>query len=340
MLIQNRYNRQSLRSLQGEWKDLALLFQQLCTIERRQMPDGAIMERVKQDSLSIETFLNCVATIVNRIDNEFGALEVDDIYKQLDPTNIHQNSAPLEKKEYEYCCNKIYERSVIFGGVYFIISIEHPDLADVLTAVYSKVDYKEGRPYLFHFVNAIKKRKQFSNEEIDEQIPPHMIPEVLAFNEAYRHMNPNKRIRQFEMIMSIIDNMPIEEKNSQILLLRIVTGYALLLLRRMYGGLDDRKDIPEVDKLTISEIINIYQAHFSKQKESILPFIERLLEEKLPSAKDTYYRKMLEDDSPKQGGNINVTIQVNGDYVNGDKHVGAQIDNVESGGAGVQNFKQ
>ena len=316
MRIKNIYTRQSLRSLEGEWKEIALVFQQFCTSDRRIMQDGTIMERVKIDSLSPETFLNCVATIVEQINNEFGAIEVKDIYNKLDKDLSHRNETPTTgTSEYEYCCNTFYERTIIFAGVYYIIAVQNPELTDVLSAVYANIYYKDASPYINQFIHKLRHRNgenELEKNDLDEMIPPHIIPDIQALNDGYRHLSPRRRLYQFLRILNSIDAMKPEEITPRISALRIVVEYALLSLRRAYGLWEDKEYIPEAEKITMGDMIKAYQNHFADKKETVLPFIQHLLSEKQPSAQDNMYQQMLKeiDQSDERApANINITIE-------------------------------
>lgn len=312
MRIKNIYTRQSLRSLEGEWKEIMLIFQQLCTSDRRILQDGTILERVKTDSLSPETFLNCVATIVEQINNDFGAMDVKDIYNKLDKDLPHRNETPsANATEYEYCCNTFYERTIIFAAVYYIISVQNPELTEVLTAVYSNSDYKEARPYLHMFVFKLRQRNvkiESGQNDLDEMIPPHIIPDIQALNDGYRHLSPRRRLNQFLRILHTIDTMRPEEITPRISTLRIIVEYTILNLRRTYDLWEDKEYIPETEKIAMGDMIKDYQNHFANQKEAILPFIQHLISQKQPAAYDNMYQqKLMELDQPNT--NINITIE-------------------------------
>lgn len=326
MLIRNKYTtKQEILSGGAEWRKLAVLFQELCTQERHQMPDGTMMEKVKVDSLPMLTFMNCVWTIVELINNPFGAEEVDGLHRQLDNAIPHMNKWPgVGETEYEYCCNRLYERTVIFAGVYYIIAKENPSLTEVLTAVYSRISYKEARPYARHFISALRAG---ANVKDDEIIPPHIIPDIQALENGYRQLSPRKRLRQYECILAAIDAMSPAEKTPRVCWLGIVVSYATRILVRTYGLEENRELIPEAEKLTMDEIIHAYDHQPKEQQKAILPFLEYLLNNKEETDKDSYYRDML---------GIDITVNVHGDIVQGDKNVGTYIGNVEAGGIGVQ----
>lgn len=301
MKIRNIYNRQSIRLLEGEWKDIAMLYVQLCSQDRRVMDDGTKIERIKKESLSLETYLNCVATIVEQINNEFGAMEVKDLYNNLDRDLPHRNENPAAgATEYEYCCNTFYERTIIFAAVYYIISIQSPHLTEVLTAVYSNSDYKEARPYLHIFVHKLRQRNgeiETDPTDIDEMIPPHIIPDIQALNDGYRYQTPRRRLYQFERILKSIDAMRPDEITPRIFGLRIVVEYAIINLRRTYDLWEDKEFIPETEKIAMGDMIKAYQHHFANQKEAILPFIQYLIGQKQPAAQDNLYQQMLLQES-------------------------------------------
>lgn len=316
MKIRNTYTRQSLRSLEGGWREILSVFQMFCTSDRRIMPDDTIMERVKIDSLSPETFLNCVSTIVEQINNEFGALEVKDLYNGLDKDIPHKNEKPAsDATEYEYCCNTFYERTIIFAGVYYIIAVQNPELTDVLSAVYAKIYYKDASPYINQFIHKLRHRNggnESEQNDLDEIIPPHIIPDIQALKDGYRYMSPRRQLYQFKRILASIDAIDPNELSPHLYTLRLTIDYTLTCLRRTYNLWEDQEYIPETEKVTMAEMIKALQTHFIDNKEAIVPFIQFLLNEKQPSAQDNMYQQMLmEVDQPNAStpANINITIE-------------------------------
>lgn len=316
MRIKNIYTRQSLRSLEGEWKEITLVFQQFCTSDRRIMPDGTIMERVKTDSLSPETFLNCVATIVEQINNEFGAIEVKDLYNGLDKNISHKNEKPaLDATEYDYCCNTFYERTIIFSGVYYIIAVQNPELTDVLSAVYAQIYYKDASPYINQFIYKFRYRhggNESEQDDLDEIIPPHIIPDIQALKDGYRYMSPRRQLYQFKRILESIDAIDPNELSPRLYTLRLTIDYTLTCLRRTYNLWEDQEYIPETEKVTMAEMIKALRTHFIDNKEAIVPFIQFLLNEKQPSAQDNMYQQMLmevDQANASTPANINITIE-------------------------------
>jgi len=300
MTIKNKYTRQSFGSLESEWAEVLMLFQQLCMGDHRLVIGGKVVERVKTNSLPPATFLNCVYTIVHQINNFFGGFEVEAIYKSLDKANPHTNPLPVAgAEEYDYCCNTFYERTIIFGAVYYILSVENAELTNVLEAVYRTACYSDAAPYFNHFVYAYRHRKEKGAIPGGEEttIPPQILPDVINANEAYRHLPPRQRKRRFQLILAAIEDMSPEERTSQYTMLYVTFSYALNILVRTYGLYDERENIPETEKLTMAEILRAYMEESPDQKEAILPFIERLLNMKEPSANDPYYRKQLDDDN-------------------------------------------
>lgn len=297
MLIKNKYTRGTLRSLEGEWKEVMLLFKQLCLGEHRRITDGVMMERVKVKQFPPETFINCIYTIVEQINDVYGAMLVDDVYRQLDYANPHQNIPPaLGAKEYDYCCDRFYERSIIFGGVYYVLAIQNPELTDVLEKVYTTANYPDAVPYLNHFINALKHRSE-DNEVTEDVIDPCHIPDIQALDQSYRNLSPKKRKLRYQQILLSIESLAPEERTSQINMLYITVSYALRILIRTYGLYEEREYIPESEKLTMTEIIRVYKARYADQKDVIVPFIKSLLEIKIPSALDSSYMELLKEDS-------------------------------------------
>lgn len=330
MKIRNTYTRQSLRSLEEEWREILSVFQMFCTSDRRIMPDGTAMERVKIDSLSPESFLNCVSTIVERINNEFGAFEVKDLYDSLDKDIPHKNEKPqADAEEYDFCCNTFYERTIIFSGVYYIIAVQNPELTEVLSAIYAKMYYKDAHPYIDQFVHKLRHRNGSEDgvpDDIDEFIPPHIIPDIQALKDGYRHLSPRRQLYQFKRILASIDAIDPNELSPRIFTLRMVVDYTLTCLRRNYGLWEDQEYIPETEKVTIEELIKTLQKQFRDKKEAIVPFIQHLLNEKKPSAQDGMYLQMLLDSNETNSGNPTINISIENNF---HKPVGTVIGKVE-----------
>ena len=297
MLIKNKYPRGTLKFLEGEWREVMLLFQQLCTGEHRMTDDGVMVERVTVKQFPPETFINCVYTIIEQINDAYGAMAVDDVYRQLDFATPHKNVPPASgAKEYNYCCDRFYERSIIFGGVYYVLAIQNPELTDVLEKVYTTANYPDAIPYLNHFINALKHRSE-NNEEMEDFIDPCHIPDIQALDQSYRYLSPKKRKLRYQQILLSIESLAPEERTSQINMLYITVSYALRILIRTYGLYEEREYIPESEKLTMTEIIRVYKARFADQKDVIVPFIKSLLEIKIPSAQDSSYEELLNDNN-------------------------------------------
>lgn len=336
MLIQKTYIPSSLHQLQNEWKEIATLFQELCITERRKMPNGVTMEQIKPKSLPICTFLDCVAHIVNVVNNEFGAMAVRDLYDALDKDLPHSNQPPQpDAMEYEYCCNTFYERTVIFAAAYYVIARQNPNLTDVLTAIYKIADYEEARPYLNHFTFQLREKNKNSNmseEENSRLIPPHIIPDVQALNNGYRHLPPYERLRKFRQIIFAIDALDPADYTPEIYVLRLTVEYAIATLKKTYN-LKENDFVPENEKVAIKDLISECANHADRDK--IIQFIESILNAKPPSEQDPLYRDMLEK---LRTGSI--IFNLNGDYVAGDKYTGTVIKKVENGGIGSQEIHE
>ena len=336
MLIRKKYNSDSLCQLQGEWKDIARLFQELCVTERRKMANGVTMEQIKTRSLPIYTFLDCVDHIVNSVNNEFGAMAVRDLYDALDKDIPHANQQPQpDATEYEYCCNTFYERTVIFAAVYYVIAQQNPDLTEVLATLYKNADYEDARPYLNHFLFPLREKSQ-SDDTQDEQkrnlIPPHIIPDVQALNNGYRHLPPYERLRKFRQILFAIDALNPADHTPEIHVLRLTVDYAISILKKTYN-LRENDFIPESEKVTIRDLISECANHVNR--DQIIQFIENILNSKPPSEQDPLYHDMLNN---LRTGSI--IFNINGDYVAGDKYTGTVVKKVEEGGIGIQEIHE
>jgi len=297
--IKKKYTRQSIRELEGEWREIAIIFQRLCTAERRRLADGTILEQIKVDSLPIETFMNCVSHIVGIINNDFGAMEVRELYDSLDSTIPHINRPPqASDEEYEYCCNRLYERSVIFGAVYYIISVQNPELQDVLSAIYRTAYYPDARPYLEQFLYLLRVKANGSGEGIvleDEIIPPHIIPDVQALENGYRHLKPYDRLRKFRQILFSIDTLPPEGRSTRTDTLRLVVEFTIRSLQRIYNLWEDSY-VPDNEKVSIAALLEEYNAVSSEDNNgSVAAFLRRVISVKNPSAQDSMYLAMLEN---------------------------------------------
>lgn len=296
MLIKKKYTHQSLGELEGEWKEIAIIFQRLCTTERHRLADGTIMEQIKTSSLPFDTFLNCVSHIVDIVSNEFGAMEVRGLYDALDYTLPHTNRQPLtQEQEYEYCCNRLYERTVIFGAVYYVIAVQNPELTDVLTTIYNYAYYKESRPYLEHFTFALRQKMNASNTaDEDKLIPPHIIPNIQHLNDGYRNLKPHDRLRKFKQLSAYIDSLTPEEKTPKVETLRLVLEYTIHILQRTYN-LWDSEFVPDSEKVLVQDLISEYSKIASTDGNgSIAEFIKNVLSAKKPSAQDAIYLDLLE----------------------------------------------
>lgn len=297
MLIKNTFR--SYSDVKGVWKELALVVQPLYTTEHRKLDNGIMVEQIKTDSLPILTFLNCVAHIVNIINNDFGSFEVRALYDALDKANHHKNILPRQSDhEYEYCCERFYERTVIFGGVYYIISIENPKLGGVLSAVYNQANYHEGRPYLDHFIIELRKKTNGYKDgtPIDENlIPPHIIPDVQLLLKGYREFKPLTRLREFRKIKLAIEELPHEQRTIQIEQLNITIEFAIRILRRTYD-LQEDPFIPDNEKVSLSKLLEEYRSVGTKDENGdIAAFLERVINSKAPSPNDEMYLELLKN---------------------------------------------
>lgn len=300
------------------------------------MANGITMEQIKTRSLPICTFLDCVDHIVNIVNNEFGAMAVRDLYDALDKEIPHANQQPQpDATEYEYCCNTFYERTVIFAAVYYVIARQNPDLTEVLTALYTNADYKDARPYFNHFLFPLREKSQ-SDDTQDEQkrnlIPPHIIPDVQALNNGYRHLPPYERLRKFRQIQFAIDALDPADYTPEIYVLRLTVEYAIATLKKTYN-LKENDFVPENEKVAIKDLISECANHTDRDK--IIQFIESILNAKPPSEQDSLYREMLE--KLRTGA---VVLNFYGDLVQGDKYTGTIVKNVENGGIGVQEIHE
>lgn len=338
MLLHKKYNNASLYQLQGEWKEIASLFQNLCVTERRKMTNGITMEQIKPKSLPICTFLDCVDHIVNCVNNEFGAMAVRDLYEALDKDIPHSNQLPQSNAtEYEYCCNTFYERTVIFSAVYYVIARQNPNLTDVLTTLYRKVDYEEARPYINHFTFPLREKLQNNDTSTEEEqsrlIPAHIIPDVQALNNGYRHLPPYERLRKFRQILFSIDALDPADITPEIYVLRLTVDYAIVTLKKTYQLKED-DFVPENEKVAIKDLISECANHIVG-RDNIIQFIENILNSKPPSNQDATYRDMLEK---LRAGSI--VFNINGDFVAGNKYTGTVVEKVENGGIGSQEIHE
>ena len=295
MLIKNTF--QSLRHLQEPWHSLANVVHLLYTAEHRKIADGIMMEQIKEKSLPILTFLNCVSHIVNTINYDLGATEVRKLYDDLDKANTHYNKPPRHTDlEYEYCCNTFYERTVIFAGVYYIISIEHPELTEVLNTVYKAASYEEGQPYINHFIFELRKKlngKEDGTQHIDDFIPPHIIPDVHALMGGYRQLTPKKRLREFRKIELAIQSLPQGSRTIEIDTLNLTIKCAIRFLKRTFS-IEEDAFIPENEKVTLSTLLDEYKSIASSDENGVIAaFLERVISAKEPSAQDPLYLEVL-----------------------------------------------
>ena len=295
MILKNTFANQPLKDLKGPWKDIAKIFQRLCTNDGRKLDDGTNLERIKIESLPIATFLNCVSHIVNAINNEFGAMDVRGLYDALHPAIPHKNTPPSSSiQEYEYCCNRFYERTVIFAAVYYVISVENPELQDVLTAIYKQAYYHDGAPYLNQFTFELRNKINGSSTLHEEFIPPHIIPDVTALMDGYREFKPYIRLKKFRLITAAIESLPQDTRSAQTDTLYLVITYAIRCLKRTFNLSEDAY-IPDNEKVTISTLLEEYKKCVQNDENgSIAAFLERVIKSKEPSAQDPMYLDLLE----------------------------------------------
>lgn len=295
MIIKNTFANQPLKDLNGPWKDIAKIFQRLCTNDGRKLDDGTNLERIKIESLPIATFLNCVSHIVNTINNEFGAMDVRGLYDALHPAIPHKNVPPVSSmQEYEYCCNRYYERTVIFAAVYYVISVENPELQDVLTAVYKQAYYHDGAPYLNQFTFELRNKINGCSTLHEDFIPPHIIPDVTALMDGYREFKPYTRLKKFRLITAAIESLPQDTRSAQTDTLYLVITYAIRCLKRTFNLSEDAY-IPDDEKVTISTLLEEYKNCVQNDENgSIAAFLERVIKSKEPSAQDPMYLELLE----------------------------------------------
>jgi hypothetical protein len=241
--------------------------------------------------------MNCVSHIVDIISYEFGATEVDALYSDLDKGKPHYNKPPRPTDpEYEYCCNTFYERTVIFAGVYYIISIEHPELTEVLSTVYKAASYEEGQPYINHFIFELRKKltgKENGTQHIDDFIPPHIIPDVHALMGGYRQLTPQKRLREFRKIELAIQSLPQGSRTIEIDTLDFTIKCAIRFLKRTFS-IEEDAFIPENEKVTLSTLLDEYKSIASSDENGVIAaFLERVISAKEPSAQDPLYLEVL-----------------------------------------------
>ena len=114
-------------------------------------------ERIKESSLPLTTLLNCMETILETLyDQDYPELSVNEIWDSLK----QPRGKPLSRQiwsgaidlEYDYHVNRWYEATVIFGAVFFVMSLERPEMKDCLSAIRTRASCcSETIPYFIVF---------------------------------------------------------------------------------------------------------------------------------------------------------------------------------------------
>ena len=107
------------------------------------------MKRVKEDSLSLLTFLNIVRTCIDELENDpIPSQIVYKLWKDLCPLNI-------KHAEDDFHVSRWYEATIIFGGLYYVFNRkENPD-EKLLNQLEKKASYNDvAKPYFDYFKNA------------------------------------------------------------------------------------------------------------------------------------------------------------------------------------------
>ena len=135
---------------------------------------------IARDSLPIEVFANCVYTISRElIDSNFPDYLIDKLWNGIYPRDIFDDdidytSISPSYVRYDYHCNYCSEVPVIFGGVYFFISILEPSKDRCLNLIKDKVVDETGSDYVYfkafeekvtEYRNIISKDAQVQKEE-------------------------------------------------------------------------------------------------------------------------------------------------------------------------------
>ena len=97
-------------------------------------------ERIKEESLPMATLFNCVDTILDSLyGQDYPELSINEIWDSLKvirgkPESVQIRPSPIEQ-DYYYHVHRWYEATVIFGAVYFVMALEHPEMKDCLSAI-------------------------------------------------------------------------------------------------------------------------------------------------------------------------------------------------------------
>ena len=97
-------------------------------------------ERIKESSLPLTTLMNCMETILeNLYGQDYPELSVNEIWDSLKQPKGKSHSRQAWPStldlEYDYHVNLWYEATIIFGCVFFVMSLERPDLKDCSSAI-------------------------------------------------------------------------------------------------------------------------------------------------------------------------------------------------------------
>ena len=112
---------------------------------------------MKESSLPLTTLMNCMETILeNLYGQDYPELSVNEIWDSLKKPKGMSHSRQAWPStldlEYDYHVNLWYEATIIFGCVYFVMSLERPDLKDCSSAIRTRASCcSETIPYFIVF---------------------------------------------------------------------------------------------------------------------------------------------------------------------------------------------
>lgn len=145
-----------------------IMYELACQVGKLYSKNINNMERIKEDSLPLLTFLNCVKTIVEMLENDtIPSQLVNTIWDDLKPLNINGCSE-------DYHVNRWYEATIIFGGVYFVISKNAEPDKELMVALENKAAYDDtSKRHFSFFKNTIHtvdeqndNEKEYANEKL------------------------------------------------------------------------------------------------------------------------------------------------------------------------------
>ena len=173
------------------------------------------MERVKEDSLPILTFLNTVQTCVEQLEKDpFPSQIVNNIWDDLKPLNGKECKG-------DFRVSRWYEATIVFGGLYFIFARRESPDKDLLIQLEITASYnKDVMPYFNYFKNnKVSDNLEDSLSEDDQKIINKVINELM---EKTKGFTDSMKLTELERAISFEQKKEMPNYN----LLRALSQYA------------------------------------------------------------------------------------------------------------------